>query len=570
MANIPTGKAAHTYDAIVVGSGISGGWAAKELTEKGLQTLVLERGHKLDHIVDYKTTNSAPWQLHYLNKQSLEMAERQPKQDRTGYAIRPATAYLFVDDEKHPYLEDRRLDWIRGYHVGGRSIMWGRQSYRLSPMDFEANAKEGISIPWPIGYDDLAPWYDYVEKFAGISGSKEGLPQLPDGQFQPPMALTPAELDLKAAVEGKWAGRKVIPGRVAHLTEPTQEQLMLGRSRCNYRNLCSRGCPFGAYFSSQAATLRAAANTGKMTLRTHSIVHSLIYDEEKRRAIGVRVIDENTKEALEFFAKVIFLNASAIASTAILLNTKTANHPGGLDESGSLGRYLMDHHHRVGAAGVLEGRHLDKVHFGRRPTGFYIPRFRNIAEKGTGGYLRGFGYQGAGMRESWGRPIDGFGAEFKKQMTSWGPWRVNMGAFGEILPDESNRIYLSPDQTDEWGLPLVVGDADLGENERLMRKDMLTDALEMLDALGATDVGGGDSGTGIGLGIHEMGTARMGSSPKESVLNPHNQVWAAPNVFCTDGAAMVSAGCVNPSLTYMALTARAADHAVSELRKGNL
>jgi len=557
----------HQFDAIVVGSGISGGWAAKELTQKGLRTLVLERGHELRHIADYKTTNLNPWDLDHLGKPSQEQRERQPKQFRTSQPRSSASGYLFVDDLKHPYRERKRFDWIRGYHTGGRSIMWGRQSYRLSPMDFEANAKDGISIPWPIGYDDLAPWYDYVERFAGISGSKEGLEHLPDGVFQPPMALTPAELDLKSAIETKWPGRTLIPGRIAHLTEPTDEQLKLGRSRCNYRNLCIRGCPFGAYFSSQSATLQAANMSGNLTLRPHSIVHSLIYDESGQRARGVRVIDENNKEPIEFFAKVIFLNASAVASTAILLNTRSPDFPDGLDRSGSLGRYLMDHHLGAGAGGTVDA-HLDKAPYGRRPNGFYIPRYRNVSEKAD--YLRGFGYQGSGKREGWNRDIDGFGADYKKQLTSFGAWKIGAWGFGECLPYENNRIFLSPDETDEWGLPLVVADAEFQDNEKRMRVDMANDAAEMLEAMGAKDVQAYNSEPAIGLGIHEMGTARMGASPEVSVLNEWNQVWAAPNVFCTDGAAMTSAGCQNPSLTYMALTARAADHAVSELKKGNL
>ncbi len=563
------GKAGHTFDAIVVGSGISGGWAAKELCEKGLKTLVLERGHKLEHIVDYKTTNSAPWELQWQNMPSREMISEQEKQNRTGYTVRPSQSYLFVDDQDHPYEEKKRFDWMRGYHTGGRSIMWGKHSYRLSPMDFEANAKEGISIPWPIKYDDIAPWYGYVEKFAGICGSRDGLEQLPDGEYQPAMALTPPELDLKAGVEAKWKTRHVVHARVAHLTKPTPEQTALGRSSCQYRNLCIRGCPFGAYFSSQAATLRAAENTGNMTLRPHSIVHSVIYDDKAGKAVGVRLIDEVTMETTEYFAKVIFLNASTVASTSILMNSTSDRFPDGMDESGSLGGYLMDHHLGVGAKGYIEG-HADKVQFGRRPGGFYIPRYRNYSEKPNGNYMRGFGYQGNGMRQGWTRGIDGFGADFKKELTSFGPWSIGMGGFGECLPYENNRISLSKDRTDKWGLPLVVADAEFQENEHAMRDDMMNDAAEMLEAMGAKGISAHNSQPSIGLGIHEMGTARMGSSPKESVLNRNNQVWGAENVFCTDGSAMVSAGCQNPSLTYMALTARAADFAVSEMKKGNI
>lgn len=562
--------AENSFDAIVVGSGISGGWAAKELTQKGLKVLVLERGRDLRHVVDYQTTMNMPWDFPHLGRSSEESLGQQSVQARTGYSVQnEGTAYLFVKDTEHPYIEKRRFDWMRGYHKGGRSITWGKQTYRWSQMDFEANAKDGIATPWPINYDEIAPWYSYVERFAGISGSKENLPHLPDSDFQPAMDLTVAEKVLKSSVEGKWNGRKVIPGRAAHLTAPTEEQLALGRGKCQYRNLCSRGCPYGAYFSSNGATLIAADRTGNMTFRPHSIVSSLIYDEATGKAKGVTVVDEQTNQTLEFFSKIIFLNASCLPSTAILMNTKTKRYgDGGLDESGSLGRYLMDHHLGVGASGTFEG-HLDKTTFGRRPNGFYIPRYRNLFEEGKG-YIRGFGYQGGGTRLSWNRDILGFGEDFKKQLTSLGPWSVSMGGFGEWLPYKDNMMFLSPDIKDKWGLPQIVVDAGYTSNELNMRKDMQTDAAEMLEAMGAKNVTSRGSEPALGLGIHEMGTARMGTDRKNSVLNKHNQVWAAPNVFVTDGAAMTSANCVNPSLTYMALTARAADYAVSELKKGNL
>ncbi len=563
------GKAGHTFDAIVVGSGISGGWAAKELCEKGLRTLVLERGRDLEHIADYTTTNSAPWQLRWLNRPSVEMLSRQPIQSKPGYLVNPATSSMFVDDIANPYVQKQPFDWLRGNHTGGRSIMWGRQSYRMSPMDFQANAREGISIPWPIGYEDISPWYDYVERYAGISGSMEGLEQLPDGQFQPPMALTPIEKDLKAAVEAKWSGRKVIPGRCAHLTAPTPEQTALGRSSCNYRDMCMRGCPFGAYFSSQSATLRSAENTGNMTLRPHSIVREVIFDDKTEKAVGVRLIDEVTKETTEYFARIIFLNASTIPSTGILMNSKSKRFPEGMDESGSLGKYMMDHHLGVGASAVFD-TNKDLVSYGRRPTGFYIPRFRNFNEKPRGDYKRGYGYQGWGYRQNWTRGMDGFGADFKEELTSFGPWGLGMMGFGECLPYENNRITLSGTETDSWGLPLVVADASFQDNELRMREDMMNDATEMLESMGGKNIYSYNNPPVIGSGIHEMGTARMGGSPEESVLNRHNQVWGAENVFCTDGSAMVSASCQNPSLTYMAMTARAADFAVAEMKKGNL
>lgn len=564
------GVAENTYDAIVIGSGISGGWAAKELTEKGLKVLVLERGRDVKHIIDYTTANTPPWETPHLYRASQEQLAQQHVQKRTGYTVNEAHGQFFVNDLEHPFIEKKRFDWMRGYHKGGRSITWGKQSYRLSPIDFEANGRDGISIPWPIRYDDLAPWYSYVERFIGVSGSMEGLEQLPDGVFQPPMDLTVVEKDLKSAVESRWKGRKVIPGRAAHLTAPTEEQKALGRSSCQYRNLCMRGCPFGAYFSSQAATLPAAERTGNLTLRPHSIVHSIIYDDAKGKATGVRVIDELSMQATEFFAKVIFLNASAVPSTAILMNSKSNRFPNGMDESGALGHYLMDHHLGVGANGILE-THLDRITYGRRPNGFYIPRYRNLGEKpNKSSYIRGFGYQGGGMRQGWSRPIEGFGVDFKKQLTSFGPWSIGMQGFGECLPYYENSIALSPDRKDKWGLPLIVADAEFKQNERNMRLDMMNDAAEMLEAMGAKNISTYMSEPWIGLGIHEMGTARMGDSPKNSVLNKWNQVWGAPNVFCTDGAAMTSAGCQNPSLTYMALTARAANYAVEELKKGNL
>jgi choline dehydrogenase-like flavoprotein len=561
-------EAPNTYDAIVIGSGISGGWAAKELCEKGLKTLVLERGRDFKHVTDYATAYKAPWDFPHLKRPTRQMRRDQAVQIRTGYTVSEAHGPSFVKDTEHPYIEHKRFDWMRSYQTGGRSILWGKQSYRLSPMDFEANAKDGIATPWPVSYDDIAPWYSYVERFAGISGSKEGLPQLPDGDFQAAMDLNVVEKDVKKAVESKWSGRKIIIGRVAHLTDPTEEQISLGRGQCQYRNLCMRGCPFGAYFSSQAATLPAAARTGNMTLRPHSIAHSLILDDDKGRATGVRVIDESTGEALEFFARVIFVCASAIPSTAILMSSTSKRYPNGMDESGSLGRYLMDHHLGVGAGGEFEG-HLDKTTYGRRPNGVYVPRYRNLHEPGNG-YTRGFGYQGGANRQGWGRSIEGFGVEFKKQYTSFGAWSMSLGGFGECLPYYDNKVELSKTRKDRWGLPLMEFTAEFKENENKMRIDMMNDAAEMLEAAGVKNISTYNSTPSIGLGIHEMGTARMGTSSKNSVLNKWNQVWGTPNVFCTDGAFMTSAGCQNPSLTYMAFTARAVDYAVAELKKGNL
>ena len=562
-----------TYDAIVVGSGISGGWAAKELAEKGLKVLMLERGRDIKHVVDYKTATLGQWEFEHRGRVDTMAREEYWANFRTGYPANEEHRSLFENDKENPYLETRRFDWIRGYHVGGRSLLWGRQSYRWNEADFEANAKEGLGTDWPIRYKDLAPWYDYVEKFAGISGSKEGLDVLPDGQFLPPMQMNCAETKAKQDIESKFAGRKVIIGRVAHLTQPQDFHTELGRAACQFRNMCMRGCPYGAYFSTQSATLPAAQKTGNLTLIPDSIVSEVIFDDKAGKATGVRVINQNDPgDVKEYFAKVIFLNASAIPSTTILMSSKSDRHPNGLgNESDQLGRNIMDHHLGVGANGVVEGFE-DKYYFGRRANGIYVPRYRNWGNDKRD-YVRGFGYQGGGGRQSWGRGADmpGFGAAFKEEISQPGTWTMNLGGFGEMIPDPNNRFTLSPDQKDKWGMPLVVFDAAYGENEKKMRVDMMNDAAEMLEAAGVKNINRyNDTEKSPGIGIHEMGTARMGTDAKNSVLNKNNQVWGAENVYVTDGACMTSASCVNPSLTYMALTARAADHAVNELKKQNL
>ncbi len=569
--NVSTkGTASHTYDAIVVGSGISGGWAAKELTEKGLNTLVLERGRDVKH-GDYPTAMMEKWEFPGRNTISQESRERQAKQSRTGYTTREATAHWFVDDIDNPYSEDKAFDWCRGYHVGGRSLMWGRQSYRLGDLDFEANAKDGFGVDWPLRYAEIKPWYDHAERFAGISGQNEGLYQLPDGDFLPPFEMNCLEKHAKQRIEKKFGDRKLIHARVAHLS-----QAHLGRGGCHFRNRCSRGCPYGAYFSSNASTLPAAAATGRMTLRPFSIVTELIYDQETSRAKGVRILDAETGEAMEYYAKVVFLCASAIASTSILLNSKSDRFPTGLgNDSGELGHNLMDHHFKVGASGRYDGFE-DMYYKGRRPTSTYIPRFRNLGDglSDQKDYVRGFGYQGGASRTNWTRGVAElarFGADLKADMFAPGGWRMGYGSWGEHLPYHENRMYLNYDKTDKWGMPTVTFDCEFKENERNMRKDMQASAIEMLEAAGLKDVTGFDDPTSApGLCIHEMGTARMGRDPKTSVLNGHNQVHAVPNVFVTDGSFMTSSSCVNPSLTYMAFTARAADHAVNELNRHNI
>jgi len=559
-------KKERTYDAIVVGTGISGGWAAKELTQNGLDTLVLERGRNVEHVKDYPTMYKEPWELPYANKLPAEERKHYKKQTRTGFTVRQDTKHWWVKDTDQPYEEEKRFDWIRGYHVGGRSIMWGRQSYRLGDIDFSANKREGIAVDWPIRYKDIAPWYDYVEKFAGISGKKEGLPQLPDGEFLPPMNLNCVEKHLQNKIAEQYEDRLLTIGRVANLTQPHN-----GRGQCLYRNRCMRGCPYGAYFSSNAATIPAAAKTGNMTLRPHSIVNSVIYDEEQGKATGVRIIDAESKEMVEYYADVIFLNASTVNTALILLNSTSNRFPDGLgNDSGQLGRNMMDHHFRIGANGIYEGFD-DKYYRGRRPNGIYIPRYRNLNGDNRD-YLRGFGYQGGGSREGWERGIRelAIGSELKGIISEPGPWKMGLLAFGECLPYEDNRMWLNHDKTDNWGQPTVVFDCDFKENEMKMREDMKNDAAEMLVQAGFTDVQTFDDIGGMGLGIHEMGTARMGRDPKTSVLNKWNQIHACKNVFVTDGSCMTSSACQNPSLTYMALTARAADYAANEIEKGNL
>ena len=555
----------NTYDAIVVGTGISGGWSAKELTENGLKTLVLERGRDVKHIDDYPTATKDPWELPRGDQVPAEERQHYEKQLRTGYTIRESTKHWWIKDTDQPYEEKKRFDWIRGYHVGGRSIMWGRQSYRLAPMDFEANAKEGIAVDWPIRYDDIAPWYSHVEKFAGISGQALGLPQLPDSEFLPPMELNCVEKSLQASMAETF-DRVLTIGRAANLTRAHE-----GRGSCMYRNLCSRGCPYGAYFSSNASTLPAAERTGNMTLRPHSIVNSVIYDEDSGKATGVRVVDAESGEMYEYYAKIIFLNASTVGSTSILLNSTSDRFPNGMgNDSGELGHNMMDHHFRVGANGEMEGFE-DEYYYGRRPSGFYIPRYRNLNGNDRD-YLRGFGYQGSASREGWQRGVRelAIGSELKNLVSTPGKWTLGMTAFGEMLPDHSNRMWLNHDKTDKWGQPTVVFDVEFKENEYKMREDMKNDAAEMLEAAGMRNVHTYDDAGGPGLGIHEMGTARMGRDPNTSVLGEWNQVHTVPNVFVTDGSCMTSAACQNPSLTYMAFSARSANYAAEQLKKGEL
>lgn len=558
---------ATTYDAIVVGSGISGGWAAKELCEKGLKTLVLERGRLVEHVKDYPTANLDPWDLELRGGLTAEEQDKHYKTGRSGF-IGKDTEHFWANDRDTPYTEAKPFLWIRAHQMGGRSILWGKQTYRWSDIDFEANSQDGHGIDWPIRYRDIAPWYSYVEKFAGISGSMEGLKQLPDSEFLPPMEMNVVEKAVRDRIEENHPGRRMIIGRCAHLTVPHN-----GRGKCQYRNRCSRGCPYGAYFSSNAATLPAANATGNLTIRPWSIAQEVLYDDQRGRATGVRVIDAETSEVIDYKARVIFLNAGSLASTQIMLQSTSGRFENGLgNDSGELGHNLMDHTYRSGATGRVEGFD-DRYYRGRRPNGIYIPRYYNIDKASmTDKFVRGFGYQGGagrgGAREYANAPE--FGADFKEGLTRPGSWEFFITGFAESLPRHENHIRLNPEVRDKWGQPTLTIDAEWDDNALTMNEQARIDAEEMLDRAGLKDIVGFNNGHEMGYGIHEMGTARMGKSPKTSVLNKHNQVWGAENVFVTDGACMASAACVNPSLTYMALTARAADHAVSELNKRNI
>ncbi len=555
------------YDAIVVGSGISGGWAAKELTEKGLKVLLLERGRDIKHIEGYVNATKDSWEFpHRGLKPTQQMINDYPALKR-DYPLNEIVLDLWAKDKESPYTETKPFSWFRGYHVGGRSLTWGRQSYRFNKWDFEANLKDGHGTDWPIRYEDMADWYSYAERFAGIQGSLEGLEVLPDGDFMPAMELNCVEKDVAAKIKNHFKGsRHMIIGRSANLTQPHHD-----RTNCQYRNRCWRGCPFGGYFSTQSATLPAAMKTGNLTLRPFSIVSKVLYDKDAKKATGVEIVDTMDMKTYEFKAKIVFLCASAFNSTWVLMNSATEIWPEGLgSSSGELGHNVMDHHFRCGAGGKVEG-YSDKYMYGRRPTGVYVPRFRNIYDDKRD-YVRGFGYQGSASRGR-GMEVAEFtiGADLKNALSEPSDnWNIGIMGFGEMLPYHDNKITLNKDVKDAWGLPVLNMDVEIKENEHKMRIDMMNDAKEMLEAAGVKEVNSYDHGYEVGMGIHEMGTARMGRDPKSSVLNGNNQVWDAKNVFVTDGACMTSASCVNPSLTYMAMTARAADFAVSELKKGNL
>ena len=566
----------NTYDAIVVGTGISGGWAAMELCRAGLKTLVLERGRHVEH-GDYPTANLDTWELPYQDKLPAKVIkEHYPKLSRKDYITRQSNIDFFVRDDEYPYTEKRKFDWIRGYQTGGRSLVWGRQCYRLSDLDFTANARDGIAVDWPIRYADLKPWYDYVSRFVGVSGKNENLPQLPDGPFLPEMPLNCVEEQMRDRISAAFPGRNVTVGRAAHLTAYDPAVHLGTRGNCQYRNRCIRGCPYGGYFSTNSGTLPVAMETGNLTLVNHAAVREVIYDADSRRATGVRVRLTDSGEDTEFYSRgVIFLNASTLNTAAILLSSKSDAQPNGLgNDNDQVGRNIMDHHHRIGASGTFEG-FQDKIEKGRRPNGYYIPRFVNLGDRDSKrDYLRGFGYQGGAHRDGWWNLIRetdiSLGADLKKKLIEPGDWSVGMTGFGESLSNPDNRVILNEDVLDKDGLPTLTMDAAFGENEAMMREEMGVAAAEMLEASGAKNVSIYRQEAHPGFSIHEMGSARMGRDPKTSVLNKHNQVWNCPNLYVTDGSAMTSAACVNPSLTYMALTARAVDHAVGELNRRNI
>jgi choline dehydrogenase-like flavoprotein len=553
------------YDAIVIGSGISGGWAAMELCRKGLKTLLLERGRDVKHIQDYPTAMLNPWDFELGFNNTLKDGEINPIQ---SMAYSPADKHFYANDTDHPYVQEKPFNWFRGNQVGGRSLTWGRQCYRLSDLDFEANLKDGTAVDWPIRYKDIAPWYSYAEAHIGVSGQRENLTQLPDGEFLSPMELNCIEKHLGESIKKGGQNRLLTIARVANLTRGWDN-----RGPCQNRNLCNRGCPFGGYFSSNSSTIPAAMATGNLTLRPFSIVTELIYDEQKQKAKGVRIIDALTNEVFEFHSKIIFVNASTIATAALLLNSTSSRFPNGFgNDSNQVGHNLMDHHSSAGAAGMHEG-YSDKYYKGRRPSGFLIPRYRNLTDNENLGFKRGYNIQGHGERQEWmdkGNGLTGFGKDFKEQLTTPGPWTVWMAGWGECLPYYENQVTLDTLLTDKWGQPLLKIDFSFRENESKMMSDISDSSAEMLDKAGFKDVGTFNYNKPGGSTVHEMGTARMGHDPKTSVLNKYNQMHEAHNVFITDGSCMTSSACQNPSLTYMALTARACDYAYDQLKKGIL
>jgi len=558
------------FDAIVIGSGISGSWAAKELCEKGLKTILLERGRDVQHIKDYPTTNMNPWEFKHRIQLTTELAKENPIADRC-YAFDEATQQFFVKDKEHPYIQEKPFDWIRGYQVGGKSLIWARQTQRWSRFEFEGPARDGFAVDWPIRYEDLAPWYSHVEKFAGISGNKDGLETLPDGEFLEPWQMNVPEKYIQKSIHENYKGRTVVQGRCAHLTKPNAIHLEQGRGKCQARSICYRGCPFGGYFSTNSSTLPWAMKTGNLTLRPFSVVHSIIYDDKKEKATGVRVIDTTTKESTDFFAKIIFVNAACLNTNLLLLNSTSSRFPNGFgNDNGLLGKFIAFHNYRGNVDASIDG-FMDTSDYGRRPTAAMMPNFRNVYKQETD-FLRGYMVHYTASRVAWqrGNNAEGIGEDFKTKLTEHGGWRVHMMMQGETIPNEKNHVRLSQDKKDDWGIPLLITSVDYGENDHKVMKDFLEQGAEMLEKAGCKNINPHDNGRVPGNDIHEMGGVRMGKDPKTSLLNKWNQFHNCKNVFVTDGACMTSTGTQNPSLTYMAFTARAANHAVEELKKGNI
>ncbi len=560
----------NTFDAIVIGSGISGGWAAKELCDHGVKTLLLERGRNVEHKKDYPTTLLNPWEFKHRGQLTSQLAKENPIADRC-YAFDEATQHFFVKDKEHPYIQEKRFDWLRGYQVGGKSLIWARQTQRWSKYEFERPLRDGFGMDWPIRYDDLAPWYSHVEKFAGISGNRDGLETLPDCESLPPWEMNCPEKHIQGKINTAFKDRHVVQGRCAHLTQPNPIHLEQGRGQCQARSICYRGCPFGGYFSSNSSTIPWAMKTGNLTLKPFSVVHSIIYDEKQQKAVGVRVIDTNTKQATEYFARIIFVNAACLNTNLILLNSTSSRFPNGLgNDSGLLGKYIAFHNYLGNISATIDG-FLDTYEYGRRPTQPMMPNFRNVKKQEMdfqGGYMSFYG----ASRSSWGRGegLDAIGAELKDALTDPGGWAVSMMMQGETVPIEKNHVRLSPDQKDDWGVPLLITSVDYTENDHKMKKDFWEQGAAMLEAAGCKNISPYDDGRAPGNDIHEMGGVRMGNDPKQSLLNKWNQLHHCNNVFVTDGACMPSVGSQNPSLTFMAITARAANHAIEELKKNNL
>ncbi len=563
-------KEQNTYDALIIGSGISGGWAAKELCEHGLKTLVLERGRSIEHIKDYPTATKAPWEFTHRGDMTKTFLKENPLISKAA-GFGEDTAHFFIKDKDHPYVQEKPFDWIRGYQVGGKSIIWGRACQRWSNFEFTAPARYGYGIEWPIGYKDVAPWYSHVEEFIGVCGNKDGLEAMPDGEFLPPFDLNCVEKDIQQKIKAHYKDRFIVHARWAQLTQPKEIHLQQGRGQCQARNLCMRGCPYGGYFSSVSSTLPWAQKTGNLTIRPHSVVHSIIYDEKKGKAVGVSVIDANTREATDYFARVIFVNASALNSNLILLNSTSNRFPNGLgNDNGLLGKYMAFHNYRASVNAEVDGFE-DKYYYGRNPTEPILANYRNLHQQDTdfvGGFTTFMGAHRS--RGKTGAVTETFGADYKEALTKPGGWRTYMYMQGETIPKETNHVRLSKEEKDQWGIPLLVTSVGYDENDEKMVKDFLTQSAEMLEKAGCKNIHQHDTKQAPGLDIHEMGGVRMGNDPKTSLLNKWNQLHHCQNVFVTDGACMTSTGNQSPSVLYMALTARAANYAVSEMKKGNL